>query len=77
MNKLQFLGVFILGVLVATLVHYVLGINENGRYIPITTKYSDVNTCVLDTRTGIIYYEGIDNNRIFFRKGEDITDTTE
>lgn len=66
-KKLQLLGVFLLGVIIAMIYNYFY--NMNGRYIPIRTKYSDINLSILDTKTGKIYLQGrSENDKIFHKK---------
>lgn len=65
-----------LGILLTSLFFFVSGINDNGRYIPIATRFSDVYAYVLDTRTGVIYYQIIDKNDKFSTFDFNITDTS-
>ncbi|WP_209390562.1 hypothetical protein [Chryseobacterium sp. RR2-3-20] len=72
-KKLQLLWVFLLGVIIAMVYNYFY--NMNGRYIPIRTKYSDINLSILDTKTGAIYVEGRYNDKYFYKKIDLITES--
>ena len=55
-NRVKIILAFIFGFVFAMVYSYFY--NMNGRYIPMRTKYSNVNISILDTRTGkIILYD--------------------
>lgn len=72
-NKSMLIGLA-LGILLTSLLFFISGINDNGRYIPIATRFSDVYACILDTRTGVIYYQIKDDNDKFSTFNLNITE---
>ena len=60
-NQIKIILAFIFGFIFAMVYSYFY--NMNGRYIPMRTKYSNVDMSILDTRTGqVILYDN--NNKV-------------